>query len=216
MSIAFVFGLANAAHCAGMCGAFALQAAGGPGRITAYLGGKTFSYAFLGALGGGLGLGISTTLVHPLGWLVGALLVISGLRIGFGRRGLVGSGGLASRWLSPLLAGILQGTRGQDKPVQPFALGAVTALLPCGVVYLAALQAVATGNALDGAAVMVAFGLGTVPVLLAVAMAGRRVIPRLSAAQARWVGASVVVFAGLITLARVAFGSHTECLACSS
>jgi sulfite exporter TauE/SafE len=52
-------------------------------------------------------------------------------------------------------------------------------LLPCGLLYTALLAASAAGGALQGAAAMFLFGLGTVPALLAVGIAGQ-------AAARRW------------------------------
>jgi sulfite exporter TauE/SafE len=47
-------------------------------------------------------------------------------------------------------------------------------LLPCGLVYAAAAVAVTSGGLLGGAADMLAFGLGTVPMMLGIGMFGLR------------------------------------------
>jgi sulfite exporter TauE/SafE len=68
-----------------------------------------------------------------------------------------------------------------------FSLGICNGLIPCGLVYLAVIGAANTGSPLMGAGFMVAFGLGTLPLLTATLVAGRR-LNRGSAAAllARW------------------------------
>jgi sulfite exporter TauE/SafE len=55
-----------------------------------------------------------------------------------------------------------------------FGLGAINGLLPCGLVYVAAAGAAAMGNPLTGAGYMTVFGLGTLPMLLGIGIAGAR------------------------------------------
>jgi sulfite exporter TauE/SafE len=47
-------------------------------------------------------------------------------------------------------------------------IGLLNGLLPCGLVYLGIAGALATGDILDGAMFMAAFGLGTIPAMLLV------------------------------------------------
>ncbi len=53
-----------------------------------------------------------------------------------------------------------------------YLLGVALGFLPCGFLYAAIAAAAATGRAEMGAAAMVAFGLGTVPVLAVIGVAG--------------------------------------------
>lgn len=46
-----------------------------------------------------------------------------------------------------------------------FSIGFFNGFLPCGLVYLALLGAISTGDLLDGAAYMAVFGLGTIPLM---------------------------------------------------
>lgn len=170
-----LLGLASAAHCAGMCGAFALQAASATrGRAAlrdfcCYVLGKTFTYVFLGALAGAAGAGVA-----GLGtWARSSLGILTALVMAWAAVALLRPatraslpGGRLATWLAPL-QGLVGGGRG---PAGRFALGMTTGAIPCGVVYVAALQAAHTGSAGPGAAVMASFGLGTVPVLLAVGL----------------------------------------------
>ena len=56
-------------------------------------------------------------------------------------------------------------------PGHPFATGLFLGLLPCGLLYLAIIAAVARGGPLDGAAALALFGLGTAPALFGVSVA---------------------------------------------
>ena len=52
----------------------------------------------------------------------------------------------------------------------PAVLGALTVFIPCGVTQAMMAVALATGSAVEGAAIMFAFTLGTTPVFFAVAL----------------------------------------------
>lgn len=46
-----------------------------------------------------------------------------------------------------------------------FSIGFFNGFLPCGLVYMALLGAISTGELLDGATYMIVFGLGTIPMM---------------------------------------------------
>jgi uncharacterized protein len=56
-----------------------------------------------------------------------------------------------------------------------FALGATNGLLPCGLVYMAATASIAAGNSAASAFHMLAFGVGTLPMLLVISVTGARI-----------------------------------------
>jgi uncharacterized protein len=58
-------------------------------------------------------------------------------------------------------------------------LGVLNGLLPCGLVYTACAGAASTGHVLSGAVAMLLFGVGTIPMMLAVATLGSRLQTRL-------------------------------------
>lgn len=79
---AFVFGIANAAHCAGMCGVFAARS-NGLRRFAAYASGKTVTYVALGTLAGAAGAGAVRSMGGVNAWLglaAGAITVALGVR----------------------------------------------------------------------------------------------------------------------------------------
>jgi sulfite exporter TauE/SafE len=179
-------GLAGGAtHCAGMCGPFVMaQAAAGAGAsggtlcrlagaaLLPYQAGRVLGYAAFGAVAGGAA-GTITALVSkellalPLGLAAAAMLAQalsrwSGLRLP----------GPRFMPAAPVrLAGRLLG--GPPGPLRGFALGLMLSSLPCGLLYGALAAAAASGSALAGALSMLAFVLGTIPALTAVALLGR-------------------------------------------
>jgi uncharacterized protein len=203
----FVFGIANSAHCMGMCGIFAFQAAGsGPRsavRLPLYFAGKTFTYVLLGTIAGLLGaktLRGAAGVQAAVGIAVGALLLLAGWRL---LRPARAPSRLATAWalaIEPLFRSV----RRAHEVGGPFALGAATGALPCGVAYLAALQAGAFGDPLAGAGSMAAFGLGTVPVLTVAGLAGRGALARLGPSRLRVAGAVLVLLTGVAAVARSA------------
>ena len=173
---AFLVGLLGGVHCVGMRGgivtAFSLSRAGQAPAFSFHLAynlGRIASYALLGALGGALGRSLSLTGLAHMQNLLYALaqivLILLGLYLaGWSSWVLVfeRAGGALWRRLQPLFARLL--------PVRtlPQALlaGAVWGWLPCGLVYSVLIATLAAGGAAGGAALMLAFGLGTLPNLL--------------------------------------------------
>ena len=81
-------------------------------------------------------------------------------------------------------------------------MGLVWGLMPCALVYAVLPLALLAGGAVQGAAVMLAFGIGTLPNLLAGGMLVSR-LPRFGHARAlRFAGAFAVIAFGLFGLAR--------------
>jgi len=172
---AFLLGLVGSLHCAGMCGplALALPSAGGTpagfvlGRV-AYNLGRIITYCLLGFVFG----------------LVGKTLLLAGLQrwtsITLGVLLLVGV--FASRKLAlwqPVTALVnrLKSSMALLLRSRSFAsltvLGLLNGLLPCGLVYVACAGATATGGVLGGTRYMVAFGLGTIPMMLTIGLLGK-------------------------------------------
>lgn len=165
---AFVAGLVTSIHCAGMCGPLAcslvtLRAREGSREVAtaAYHGGRMFSYSVFGAILGLIGF-IPLTLffkspVIIVPWMLVVVLVITGMGL---EKALPKPKSL-SRWLARLkfkLGGLTPWKSGM-------ALGLMTPLLPCGPLYLIAGIALVSGSPLRGAELMLAFALGTVPLL---------------------------------------------------
>ena len=165
---AFIAGLVTSLHCAGMCGplAFAVLPARRdqgdvPTAATAYQLARMASYTALGAVAGGLGrMPLALFSASALKWLpwLGVVFFV----------------GLALRWdrnwpRIPLLGRIYMRVSGRLRGYSPAAacaaLGLATPLLPCGPLYFLLGLALLSGSVARGAQFMLAFGLGTVPLL---------------------------------------------------
>ena len=206
---ALILGLLGGGHCIGMCGGLmgALTLAIPAGQrqrrlplLLAYNAGRIASYALAGLLvgtaGWALGSGPAATLMRIL---AGLLLIAMGLYLAGWWSGLTrleSAGRLLWRHLEPLARRLL--------PVRsaPHALllGALWGWLPCGLVYSTLLWAASQGNALDSAVLMLTFGLGTLPVLLATGLAAERLTALLRRRSIRLGGGLLVILFGLWTL----------------
>jgi sulfite exporter TauE/SafE len=191
-----VTGFLSGVHCLGMCGgivgAFASVGPSAPvaprprrasfarelARQLAFNAGRIASYSVAGAIAGALG-GAGSALAGVLSWqvalyvLANLMLVLVGLYLAgasawLGRAETIG----APLWrrLQPLAARLLPA---RTLP-QSIAAGLVWGWLPCGLVYAALAAAVLTGSPVRGALAMAAFGLGTLPNLLAAGLAAAR------------------------------------------
>jgi sulfite exporter TauE/SafE len=174
---AFTFGLLGSLHCVGMCGPLALAMPFGQKRdrllrVLVYNGGRILTYTALGALMGLLGQGIF--LVGLQSWLtlaLGVLLIAAGLfsiQLEFNLWSLP----VLSRWylqLKSAFARLISKTGYQAL----FGLGLLNGLLPCGLVYLALAGALTTAGWQSGVSYMFAFGVGTLPLMLAVTLIGK-------------------------------------------
>jgi len=223
---AFLIGVVSGVHCVAMCGgivsALSLRAnaptlaGAGPGAAlyapaeavvaqlplhVAYSVGRIASYAIAGAVVGGLGgTVVLLNSVLPaqliLAVIANALLVLLGLYLaGVGRlvSRLEGLGSGLWRAIAPL--GRRLGPA--DTPARALGIGAVWGWLPCGLVYSVLGTALVSGGATRGAAVMLAFGLGTLPNLLAAGLAIGRLRRLLVRPRVRLAAGLVVVTLGV-------------------
>ncbi|MFT7669096.1 MAG: sulfite exporter TauE/SafE [Planctomycetota bacterium] len=222
-------GLFGAAHCAGMCGGFAIAVTAASKakkwralrRQLMYVSGKAMTYACLGVL-----LATAGQFVAPsdglesfrrgLALLTGAMMVLFGvkicraksagdaLRLGrFGRVGVSLKRGVRFAQRLFIAARDLPGDAGA------LATGMVTGLLPCGLSW-GALALATTQEPVIAFAGMLLFGLGTAPVLIVVGLGWRGFSTRLRFLAARAGGPLLIAF-GLYTAARGAelFGLET-------
>ena len=182
-------------------------------HVGAYNAGRIASYMAAGALAGGLAGGAAALSSLPplqaaLHWAANLMLVALGLFLMDAWRALawLERGGQALwRHVAPLLRRV-NPARQDAGAGRMFVLGALWGWLPCGMVYSVLVTAMLSGSALGGAGVMLAFGLGTLPMLGALGMAGqgvRRLVGRRAVRVA--CGAGVLAF-GLLGLARAAGG----------
>jgi uncharacterized protein len=99
-------------------------------------------------------------------------------------------------------------------PMQAFAAGLLWAFMPCGLLYGALALAMSASSPLLGAATMAAFGLGTLPVMLAVGLLARRVVGAFARGWVRRGAGAVILACGLWSTAglagQVGLGAHAH------
>lgn len=178
LGLAFMAGLAGSGHCLGMCGGIvaALAVAGSNASVgqrfrlnLAYHIGRIGTYSLLGLLAGAASQMALITILKPqLYWLfalANLMVMVFGLATAFGLRG----------WSLSLLDGagwgfmshVLRRAAAQASFNAFLGAGLVMGLIPCGMVYGVLITAATEGSWLDGGGRMLAFGLGTIPALLA-------------------------------------------------
>ena len=182
----FLVGLLGGTHCVAMCGgivgALSVQM---PGKATrqwpihlAYNLGRITTYTALGVFAGAIGSAgrlFGEVLPVQLALYVAAnvMLILLGLYL-TGVTQLLApierAGGVLWRRVQPLTARFLPArTVGRALP-----LGLLWGFLPCGLVYSVLTTALVTGSAARGGALMLAFGLGTLPNLMLAGMLFKR------------------------------------------
>ena len=220
---AVLLGLASGVHCLAMCGgivgAFSVQR---PVRIRllrrhglewhaplAFNAGRIASYAAAGAVAGALGGSAGAVFGIWFDWQLAlqiaasVLLVLAGVHLAGIAAPLASLESLGRplwRRIQPLAARLMP----FDTPGRAFAAGVAWGWLPCGMVYAALATALLAGGAAAGASVMLGFGLGTLPWLLAAGVGFARWRGALARPGWRIVSGSVVLGFGVFGLARVA------------
>ncbi len=223
----FLVGLLGGTHCVGMCGgivgALSLSAgeAGGGRRVglqAAYNVGRIASYGAAGAAAGTAGsAGLLAEELIPVQqglyaaanlMLIALGLYMTGLWRGVAR--LERAGGLLWRRLQPWTARMLP----IDSVPRAFVAGTVWGWLPCGLVYSVLFTALLSASPVTGALVMLAFGAGTLPNLMAMGWFAGSLKGFLQRPWVRYgAGAVIIAFgiAGLLRLPNLPLGIAEFC-----
>jgi sulfite exporter TauE/SafE len=151
----FLVGLFTGVHCIGMCGAFVAACSKTKANLLLYLSSKTLSYTIVGVALGGLGSVIALTMpMRSLLALVAGVFIIlwglNALHVGFARRIFASVPNLGIK---------------PDSKSGPIMVGLLTGLLPCGPMLAVQAYALGTGSPVSGGLSMLAFGLGTLPLI---------------------------------------------------
>lgn len=169
----FVLGLLTSVHCVGMCGGInmcqciAYKQATGTHSVTKpsllYNLGRVVSYTAVGGLAGALGSAFSFSPYFKgmVSLAAGLIMIIMGLNM----LGVMKS----LRRLIPRLPVIplpVVSDSTKSRPFfGPFVVGLLNGFMPCGPLQAMHLYALSTGSILQGATAMLAFSLGTFPVM---------------------------------------------------
>lgn len=208
-------GLASSAHCAAMCGPLVLSV----GRHTApasrrvhlrhavlYHGARIATYVALALPAGVIGDALT---VRGLGRVlaIGAAILLLAAAAGTVRLGPLG--GIASGFsamLARLSSPLLRWSRA--RPIAGALItGTINGLLPCGLVYAALTTAAAAGSVGGAALLMAGFGMGTTPVLVAIAAGAASLSPPLRL-RLRPVGPVVLAVTAAILIVRAVTMPH--------
>lgn len=209
-------GLLGGVHCLGMCGSivgiFTAQVPSNQARWPfhlAYSGGRIASYAVAGALVGAIGqTGLLMRDAVPVQHLLFALSSLMLVALGLYLAGVWG----AVRRLERVGAGLWRRLQPYTTHLLPvnslpraLGLGALWGWLPCGLVYSVLLTALASGSAVQGSLIMAAFGLGTLPNLLAIGLFWEQVKGWVQSPRVRMAAGLTVASFGLYGLFKVAY-----------
>jgi len=215
----FALGLATSLHCIGMCGPMVVTYAikgeeTGPWYRklipnAAYQIAKITSYVLVGFALGAIGAAFNLNGIRP--WIMfaaGAFMIILGL-------GMTGKVPWAARltprppkFLITALSNLRRkakddASEGESTLATPISFGLLTGLMPCAPLQGAQIAAAATGSALTGGVAMLAFGLGTVPLMLLFGTTAS-LIPMNWKHRLNLVLAVVVIVFGLVFINRAA------------
>ncbi|MQU62733.1 sulfite exporter TauE/SafE family protein [Pseudomonas sp. FSL R10-1350] len=206
---AFILGVLGGGHCLGMCGGlmgaltFAIPKEQRSRRfklLLAYNLGRILSYATAGLLLGLAGWAVTNSPAALLmRVLAGVLLIMMGAYLAGWWSGLTRIESLGRglwRHIQPLAGRLLP----VSSLPRAMLLGALWGWLPCGLVYSTLIWSASQGSALTSALLMLAFGLGTWPVLLATGLAAERMSAVLRKRSVRMAGGLLVMLFGLWTL----------------
>ncbi len=227
ISSAFMMGLVGSLHCVGMCGGIvSVLGCGQSGESgqhdpsknfmslmayhSAYNIGRISSYGIIGMIIAFVSMksvAMAPVVSFPVGMVIsGVFMVLLGLYISGWWR-ILGQlervGGYVWHYIKPFGQYIL--------PVKSlphaFLLGLVWGWLPCGLVYSALGLAAVSLNPLWGGIIMVSFGLGTLPMLLAIGSSAGKLNSWLQNIQLRRIAGLSIIVMGMVSLFS-AFQSH--------
>ena len=214
LSAALLSGLFGGVHCAAMCGAIATSLSFGRGAASPAAQwlqalqpnlGRILGYTLAGAIVGGFGHGLvalaqAPTLMFAMRMAVGLLMIVVAIRL-LDARGrfnpLARPGQALWQRLQPLQRALLPA----DTAFKRVAIGLLWGWLPCGLSATLLATAWLQADAVNSALTMLAFGLGTLPVMLPLTWSGARLGQRLQRGGLRTAAGAFVLLAGLVTLA---------------
>ncbi|TPV59942.1 sulfite exporter TauE/SafE family protein [Aestuariibacter sp. GS-14] len=202
---AFLVGIAGSVHCFGMCGGFAgaLTAAIPQGKsptpfVLSYNTGRILSYTLAGAITGALGSiaqSSMTSLLYGFKLFSAFMLIAMALYLAQWWRGLARIESLGKQlWqhLQPLSRRFLP----FKCPLSALPYGIIWGWLPCGLVYSTLTWSLSAGTALQGAMIMAAFGVGTLPALLAVSFGANGLLTLLRMPKTRtFIAVTLIIYA---------------------
>ncbi|TNE53341.1 MAG: sulfite exporter TauE/SafE family protein [Bacteroidetes bacterium] len=202
----FILGIGSSFHCLGMCGPLALAIPVNRSSTTStllgilqYNLGRISAYALLGVLIGFIGISIELLgVLQILSILAGILLILFAWSRKFSNMSAFQPISdflrkFSSKYMGKLLA--------SESRLKLFGLGALNGILPCGMVYLALMNALLSGDPFGGAMAMGFFGLGTLPAMMAVGFAAKRFSGGIRTKISKW-SPYLITLVGVLVILR--------------
>ncbi|MEE4302804.1 MAG: sulfite exporter TauE/SafE family protein [Wenzhouxiangella sp.] len=202
-------GLFGSTHCLGMCGGIVglLHAQIPSGRGGLAIGfhlGRISSYLAIGLLATGLGMlpaaAVPDAAPQVMRWALGGIIVLMAVYIALPGRFRDLTGQLAApltRRMMPVFSKFLP-VRSLDNAI---GLGLLWGLLPCGLLYTVVATAVMLADPLATTAMILAFGAGTVPLLLGGGLLMLKFRSAINRPGLRWLAAALLAATGLLIAA---------------
>jgi len=213
----FLIGLMGGfGHCIGMCGGFVLtytlkinqndfiESPNWVQKLSPHLLyslGRILSYIIIGSFLGLLGTAIDSMLAlriqGVLEIVAGIIMIIMGLELA----------GLFPNLHPDTFPGVnpfkklVSSLFAKVKRNNILGLGFVLGFIPCGLVYAAGAKAIASGSHINGMLIMLAFGLGTVPAMVATGLVSGQIPAKLQSKIYR-IAAILVIILGIFTIMR--------------
>ena len=206
---AFLMGLIGSGHCIAMCGGIAssLQLASNKRQTwlysLAYNSGRALSYMLAGALVAGISSQFATqnsAFSLFLSFLAGIFMLLVGVYIMRLAATLQWLEKLGKTLIWQHLIKLNKYLMPIDSPLKALGYGALWGWLPCGLVYSALTWAMTSGNALNGALVMLAFALGTFPAMITLGVAAQKLNTLFNHPWTRIILGSVIIWYGIYLL----------------
>jgi len=221
LATALLVGLLGGVHCVGMCGGIVgtltlglpvdvrSNLARSASYQLAYNLGRLAGYAVAGALMGGVGRMAVEFMAfefaqRALYVLAAVFMILLGLYLGGWWSGLARLervGAVLWRRVEPIGRRLLPIRSG----IQAMSVGFIWAWIPCGLVYSALIWSVSAGGAAEGAMLMLAFGLGTLPTLMGLGMLAGAAARFGEMSRVRQVAGGLVLCFGVYALWQVFF-----------
>ncbi len=209
---ALMIGLVGSMHCIGMCGPIAIALPLGRkswfhrtlGGLT-YNAGRIFTYGVLGALFGLLGKGIELAGLQRWASIgIGAVMILSILFPALFK------GKIKLEQFLFGYAGKMVGKFRKLFAINSFPslllIGLLNGLLPCGLVYVAVAGALNTNDIAGGVLFMIVFGIGTLPVMLAIPLLGNLIGTKFRRRYQHVLSSLVVILGVLFVLRGLSLG----------
>lgn len=177
---ALMLGLASSLHCIGMCGplSLAMPVMGLPPRqryinLLLYQTGRISTYVLVGILVGLVGKSILLAGYQQLlSILAGLIVLVAAAGYYIGKRATPFS--FLNGFYRAISQMVFRVIKNAGKPGGALLFGMANGLLPCGMVYIAAITSLSYGGVWEAGSFMFVFGAGTLPAMLAVSLAGKR------------------------------------------